>query len=255
MSFTKVINYLKEKGWFPYVVGFLVGCVLSFIVIPSFNLNSKTTEELVQSVRTSYEQKLTEQQASFQEKISNKEKEIETISNEFFTKERSFNTQLASLMNEVSSLSKSLETEEIEIHRPDGSWERRKVSRSTVQQLNQKIAEVKQQTEETNRQEMAKQQSLHQKEVAEIRESLSQQLSKKEELLSSREEEIKKLKQTSTSVVANQKKFGLGVGYNSDLLYKVHADYMIWGPVYIGGDVDTDTKNKNRAAVSLGFRF
>lgn len=253
--FIKIINYLKEKGWLPYVIGFVVGCVLSFIVIPSISLNSKTTEELVQSVRTSYEQKLAEQQASFQEKISSKEKEIESINNEFFQKERSFNTQLASLMSEVSSLSKSLETEEIEIYRPDGSYERRKVSRSTVQQLNQKIAEVKQQTEETNRQEMAKQQSLHQKEVAEIKESLSTQLSRKEELLSSREEELRKLKESSKSIVSNQKKFGLGFGYNSDSLYKVRADYLFWGPVYVGGDVDTDTKNKNRAAVSLGIRF
>ena len=255
MAFTKIINYLKEKGWLPYVIGFIIGCVLSFIVIPSFNINSETNEELVQSVKTTYEQKLAEQQSSFQEKISTKEKEIETISNEFFKKERNYSSRVASLMNEVSSLSQSLETEEVEIHHADGSWERRKVSKSTVQQLNQKIAEVKQQTEETNRQEMAKQQSLHQKEVADVRETMSQQLSKSQGLITSRDEEIKKLKQTSTSVASNQKKFGLGAGYTTDRLYQVHVDYLIWGPVYLGGDVETNKADKNRAAVSLGIRF
>ena len=255
MVFTKFINYLKEKGWLPYVIGFIIGCVLSFIVIPSFSVNSTTNEELVKSVKTSYEQKIAEQQSSFQEKIFRKDKEIETISNESFRKEKTYNQKIASLMSEMSSLSKSLETEEIEIHRPDGSWERRRVSRSTVQQLNQKITEVKQQLEIANRQEMAKQQSLHEKEVADVKETMSQQLSKSQELITSRDEEIKKLKQTSTSVVSNQKKFGLGVGYTTDRLYQVHVDYMIWGPVYLGGDVETNKADKNRAAVSLGIRF
>lgn len=253
--FIKIIGFLKEKGWLSYVTGFVIGCIISFIVIPSFTINSEATEELIQSVKSSYEQKLSEQQKLFQEKISSKEKEIESINNEFFKKERKFSTRIASLMNEVSSLSKSLETEEIEIHRPDGSWERRKVSRTTIQQLNHKIAEARQQIEETNKQEMTKQQKHYEKEIAEVKESLSQQLSKKQELLSLREEEIRKLKKSSTSVVSNQKKFGLGFGRTSDRLYQIHTDYLIWGPVYIGGDIETNRVDKNRAAISLGVRF
>ena len=253
--FIKFINFLKEKGWFPYVVGFAIGCVLSFIVIPSLSINSASRTEIEKSVKAEYEQRFAEEQASFKEALSSKEKEIEAASNESFQKEQNYKRQLASLMSEVSSLSQSSETEEVEIHHADGSWEKRKVSKSTVDQLNQKIAEVKEQTEQSYKEELAKQQSSHEKEMSSIKESLAQQQSKSSEILSSKEEEIKKLKESSTTVVANEKKFGVGVGYNSDLLYKLHVDYTVWGPVYIGGDVDTNKADKNRAAVSMGIRF
>jgi len=255
MIFAKFISYLKEKGWLSYVIGFLVGCILTFIVVPSINFNNTTRSEIEKSVKSEYDQKLAEQQSSFQQQISSKESEISSVKTESSQKEESYKTQIASLSSEISNLHQSNETEEVEIHHADGSWEKRKVSKSTVDQLNEKIAEVKQQSDQESKQALATQQASYEKQVADIKQTLSQQMASSQETISSKDEEIKKLKESTTSVVVNEKKFGLGVGYTTDQLYQVHVDYTVWGPVYIGGDVETNKTDKSRAAASVGIRF
>jgi predicted small secreted protein len=249
------INFLKEKGWLSYVIGFGVGVALSILVMPSISILNSSKEEYSKQLREEYEQRLSVQQSEFKSRVEQYEKDYEEAKSEAVKKEQEYERKVASLMSEISTLNSMTETEELEIHYPDGRWERRKVSKSTVQQLSQKIAEVKDELSSKHKEEMTAQEQKHSKEVADIRETLSQQIARREQTISSKDEEIKKLKESSTTTVVNQRKFGVGGGINSDGLYKVHVDYMVWGPVYIGADVDTNRKDTHRVAISAGIRF
>lgn len=249
------LKVLLQKQWVRYVLAGITGAALTTLVYPAVSSHEEEMSKLRKETRTSLEQQASKFAEEKQNLNQSHSLELNSLKQESSLREEQLKRKLESLVTENSSLKKKTKTTTIEIIKPDGTIERRTVSEETLDTVTEKVAQIKEESEKKLKEQEDKLSKQHQTEVSSLKTSYESKLAES----SSKLEQIQKLyeseKQRSLSLEKNAKKLGIGAGYNSDELYKVHGHYNFWGPVFIGGHVDSDGKYKNRAAVSLGLSF
>lgn len=243
----------NKKDSIKNAIFFIAGVITTVVVYPTV---SKHTEE-IENLKRQYEVQLVEQSASAQQELmlmtDEYEAEIDKIKKESATKQEQMSSKINSLIQENSSLKRKTKTTTIEKVSPDGTVERRTVSEETLETITQRVAEVEQQAEKKLRETVDKVQQEHEKLLSEVNTKHESTVKEYSSKIANLQESLSNERSKSETLKVNDKKLGIGVGYNSDLLYKVHGHYSFWGATFLGLDIDTNGSNKNRAALSIGL--
>jgi len=251
----KILLQLWKKQWFKYMACAVFGAILTTFIYPTV---SRHTEQ-IEKIKQEYEQKIVEKSNKAQEEKqlleASYKAEIFSIKKESAYKEEQMSKRINSLVQENSSLKRQTRTTTVEKIFPDGTIERRTISEETLETITQRVAEVKEEAEKKLRETVDKLQNQHEKQLTENKNLYEVKITEISSKLQKTEALLVQEKSKKESLEKNQRKLGIGVGYNSDKLYKVHGHYNFWGPVFLGAHVDTDGSKNNRAALSLGINF
>jgi alanyl-tRNA synthetase len=246
------MNSNKEQVYIR-ILYFVFGAAVSFFAYPSVSKQTETIEK----IKKQYEQKLVEETMLVQNQLfemSDKhEQEIKSIKKDFSLREEQLSTKINSLIQENSSLKRKTKTTTIEKISPDGHIERRTVSEDTLETVTQRTAEIKEEAEKKLRDTVEKIQQDHERKIEQLTAKNQIELNESNIKIKKIETLLAEEKTKNETIKTNEKKLGVGVGYNSDALYKIHGHYNFWGPVFLGFDVDTNGYTKNRAAITLGL--
>jgi chromosome segregation ATPase len=249
------LSELWQKQWVRYVVCVAAGAVATTLVYPS--ISSKVTD--TESIKKQYEQQLSEQSSKFQEEQSNLEKshqaELSSVKQESSSKQEELSRKLSSMTQENSNLRKRSKVVTVEIVHPDGTIERRSTSTEEIDLATERVAQVQEEAQQKLKETTEKLEQEHKSETDKLKSSFESQLAEVNTKLQKTTETLEEERSHSETVDKNQRKLGVSGGINSDGLYKVHGHYTVWGPVFLGADVDTNGKEKNRAAASVGINF
>lgn len=249
------LKALWTKPLFRYAVVFIGGCLVTTIVYPSVS-KEKTVEESIRTeVTQEYEKKLSEKEKEKSDLQAHYETQISQIQTQSSQKESELTQKITSLTTEVSSLSKQTFTETVEIHKPDGTVEKHRVTTSLLQTMNEKVAQVQQETEQKYKEQLDKTVKTYESKITDISSSYEKQLSETSEELSKSKQTVNSERKEHDIEMTNNRKLGVSAGYNTDRTYKVHGHYYLWGSVFGGVDVDSNLKDIYRGALSLGLSF
>ena len=249
------LKTLWTKPAFRYGVVFAGGCLVTTIIYPSVS-KEKTVEESIRTeVTQEYEKKLSEKENEKKDLQAHYETQISQIQTQSSQKESELTQKITSLTSEVSSLSKQTFTETVEIRKPDGTIEKRKVTTSLLQTMNQKVAQVKQETEQKYKEQLDKTVKTYETQITDIKSFYEKQLVTTSEELSKSKQTLESERKEHDVQLTNNRKLGVSAGYNTDRTYKVHGHYYLWGSIFGGADVDSNLKDIYRGALSLGLSF
>lgn len=249
------LQSLWTKQWFKLVTVFVAGCLVTTLLYPSVSKESDTEEKIRSEVTTEYQQKLTDSEKEKDDLKQHYETQISSMSSESSQKEEELTQKITSLTTENSSLSKQTYTETVEIRKPDGTVELHKVSTTQLETLNQKVAEVQQQSDQKSKEQTDKLTAQYESQIADLKTSHQQELDKTSSELNTTKNTLTSERDEHTIELTNNRKLGLGLGYNTDKTYKAHVHYYFWNSIFGGAEVDTNIKDIYRGGLLLGFSF
>ncbi len=237
------------------LIAFAVGAGLAILLYPTANIETKAYERS----KSEYTKQLKEVTEKFEVenyKIQkNYQEEINVMKAEHSKIESDLKQKISSLNTEISTTKKQQHIEVIKITRPDGTIEERTVTNTSEDSINQRIIDMKKETEQHVKSEITKMQEEFAKRRAQIIEENNKVVASLQKKIENQQIKIDELLKKETQVTVNPKTVGVEAGIVSDLLYRFGANYNFMGPVYIGLQMDTDAKTKVRPGLTLGVRF
>jgi translation elongation factor EF-1beta len=236
--------YQKVQPWLSnrlvqLVIAFGLGMLLCTFLYPSSTSVEKIKEQYQSEIQ------------SLKEESSKKEETYQKQTTELREQNRvivdAYEGKMSQLRTEIRDLKVKTKETYYKIVRPDGTIEEKRISESDTEESAKIMAEVQQ---EYKRQLQDAQSQWEKKSAEEITSIKVSYETKIEEL----KKEIAK-KESETTVISNKKSFGVEFGLVTGKAYYGHVTYDIWGPVFIGGHVETLEDNGFRVGGGIGARF
>jgi uncharacterized protein YlxW (UPF0749 family) len=256
MQVLQFLNIFWNTAWGKFITGSLFGLILAMLALPSVTKVSETREDIRKELEKQYASKVQEQEHTLQQTKEFYEKELSELQKESSLKQEELTSKLHTLTSEVSSLKKNTFTETIEIRRPDGTVEKRKTTHSTLETINQKVAEVKEEHEKRLKEELAKQQESYERSIKDVSALYEMELASAKEELEVVKEHEEKTVETYEKKVTNTRRAGVGVGYTSNKAYAAHAHYYVHPAFFVGTGVEYQPeKEKTSASILVGVGF
>jgi len=242
-DYIKSLDLVKVKTFFGNRVvqlcsAFLAGMLLCTIVYPTKKIEERVQQEYQQII----DKKVQEQR----DITINVARERDEISHKMTAMESSYQSQVSELSSKLKEMSSHKVATTHKVTHPDGSSEEwttlESEDKTTETIISQIKADYEQQIKNTEIE-------VAQKKDVEITQTREKYETKITELTKT----IAKLEEEKITTV-NEKKFGVEVGVNTALRGYVHGSYDLWGPIFVGGQVEANQTSMG-AGVGLGLRF
>ena len=183
------------------------------------------------------------------------EEEVKVLIAESTKTESDLKQKIVSLNTEISTNAKKQHTEVVKITRPDGTIEEHTITDTSEESMNQRIVDMKKETEQQVKTEIAKVQEEFTKKEEQIKTESNKIVATLQVTIEKQKSQIDELIKKETIVSINPKAVGIEAGIASDLMYRFGANYNVLGPIYIGIQTDSDFKTKVRPGITIGVRF
>jgi hypothetical protein len=248
------IQMIIKDNW-KQIIPFALGVGLTVLLYPTANIETKAyerskaeyTKEL-QSVTDKHEIETFKMQQNYEE-------EVKVLIAESTKTESDLKQKIVSLNTEISTNAKKQHTEVVKITRPDGTIEEHTITDTSEESMNQRIVDMKKETEQQVKTEIAKVQEEFTKKEEQIKTESNKIVATLQVTIEKQKSQIDELIKKETIVSINPKAVGIEAGIASDLMYRFGANYNVLGPIYIGIQTDSDFKTKVRPGVTIGVRF
>jgi hypothetical protein len=248
------IKDIIKNNW-KQIIPFALGVGLTILLYPTANIETKAyerskaeyTKEL-QTINERHELEFFKMQKTYEE-------EIKVLTAEHTKTESDLKQKIVSLNTEISTNAKKQHTEVVKITRPDGTIEEHTITDTSEESMNQRIIDMKKETEQQIKTEVAKVQEEFSKKEEQIKTENNKIVAALQVTVEKQKSKIDELVKKEQVVSINPKAVGVEVGIASDLMYRVGASYNFMGPIYVGVQVDSDLKTKVRPGLTIGVRF
>lgn len=238
-----MMSILLNNQFVKYFLVFLSGCLLTIIFL-SKDSDSNREKQLV----LSYEERMSKKEAEIEQLRFLQQEKVSRLEKEKSEMEISFKEKIQALVTENQSLKKSVEKVVIETRKPDGTIEKKTVSKEILEKESQKIAQIQKETDQKiaeTRETMKKEYEFRISEINKNHELEKQQLIYK----------LEKSEQTHKESIKSTTKFSLGIGKKSDMKNTALLEYTFYGPLFMGTTVDFKSVDYDSIGVLLGVRF
>lgn len=237
----KAKDLLQKNNLIPLLVGLGIGLTVGLLLLPS--------KKIQEEERYKYEQQVAKLKQSHSEEISSIKSELSEKTKIFQRTEKELSSKLNTLNEQITSLKSKQKTSYYKIVKPDGTIEIKKFSESETDESTKVISRIQDEFMEKVSSIEKKWSEIHDKRVAEVK----KQFDTKEQEYQKTISELEKKK----TIEINPKKFGVEVGFTSNNRYYSHVSADVWGPFFVGGHVDFDTKfpSIGVGGFGLGIRF
>ena len=248
------IQTIIKDNW-KQIIPFALGVGLTVLLYPTANIETKAyerskaeyTKEL-KSITDQHEVETFKMQKNYEEEKS-------VMVAEHTKTESDLKQKIVSLNTEISTNAKKQHTEVVKITRPDGTIEEHTITDTSEESMNQSIVDMKKETEQQVKTEVAKVQEEFTKKEEQIKTESNKIVATLQVTIEKQKSQIDELIKKEQVISINPKAVGAEVGIASDLMYRFGANYNFLGPIYMGVQVDSDFKAKVRPGVTIGVRF
>jgi len=196
----------------------------------------------------SYEDRMSKKEAEIEQLRFLQQEKVSRLEKEKFQMETSFKEKVQALVTENQSLKKSVEKVVIETRRPDGTVEKKTISKEILEKESQKIAQLQKEVD---------------KKIIEVREAMKTEyedklikMNKAHQL--EKQELTVQLEQVNRSYKESVKyssRYSLGVGKKNDFKNIAIAEYNFYGPLFMGSLMDFKNTKYDTIGLVLGVRF
>lgn len=236
-SITPVVDLIKSSRPLQFVLVFIAGGAVAAVFYPTKQIKETITkkyEQQIQTIQQQNSQTLSTQQASYQK-----------LQSEYSIYKVQTDSKINQLTTQVNDLKTHTKTTVVRTVHPDGTIEEHIVSENETESTEQISEQVQQEW----------QQKIDQS-VANVTQEYDQKISTMTSQWSSKEEQYKQTissLQESKTITTNPRKLGLEAGLLSNSDYYGHLTYDVWGPFFIGGQIDFGPNSA--VGGGIGIRF
>jgi hypothetical protein len=248
------IQSIVKDNW-KQIIPFALGVGMTILLYPSANIETKAYERS-KAEYTKELKSITDKHEIETFKVQkNYEEEIKILTAEHSKTESDLKQKIVSLNTEISTNTKKQRTEVVKITRPDGTIEEHTITDTSEDSMNQRIVDMKKETEQQVKTEIAKVQEEFSKKEEQIKSESNKIVATLQVTVEKQKSQIDELIKKEKLISVNPKAVGIEAGIASDLLYRFGANYNVLGPIYIGIQTDSDFKSKVRPGLTIGVRF
>lgn len=235
---TTKVKEVASLRWVQIVGAFAAGALACTLLYPTKTITSKITKD--------YETKIQQIQEQHKIETTSLQTKVDSLTQTNKSLTEKYESKISELKTQITNIS----SHKVEVHykltKPDGTIEERSYLETEDQASQTMISEMK---AEYDRQ-LQQTESTYQKKSEEL---VAQTRAQYDLQISTLKTELSKYTNSST-VTVNAKKLGLEVGYNTDFRTYLHGTYDIWGPVFIGAQIDKGIKSSG-GGLGIGIRF
>jgi len=232
------IKEVASLRWVQVLGAFAAGALMCTLLYPTKTITSKITQD--------YETKIQQLETQHKTEVTSLQTKVDSLTQSNKSLTERYEAKITQLNLQIQTYS----SQRIEVHykltKPDGTIEERSYLQTQDQATQTMMSEMK---SEYDRQ-LLQTQSEYQRKSEEL---VSQTRLEYQMKIDTLKTELSKYTSSST-VTVNAKKLGLELGYNTDFRTYLHGTYDIWGPIFIGGQIDKGTTSSG-GGFDIGVRF
>jgi hypothetical protein len=238
------IAELLKNEYVRGVLVLLVGITIGALFYPTKKVEEKTSQKYEQEIKS-----LKEQHSQEISKVTEQRDALVQSAKEFHLES---DRKITTLASQVSQLKSKQKISTYKLVKPDGTIEERSFTENDIDQSSKAVTSIQDEFKQKIDAIETKWSQIHATRVAE----LQKQFDSKEQAY---QNTIASLEKTKTTTV-NAKQFGIEAGIMSDKDYYAHANADLWGPIFVGLQVEikppsADEHADNRVGAGIGMRF
>lgn len=242
----KSLEWLKNR-YVQLVLALLAGITIGVVFYPSSKIEEKITKEL----ETKYSSTIQELKDTHQKEVSYLQQTLTEQSTEYRSYRETTQGKIDKLVTENSTLKQSIKKKKFKLVKPDGTIIEQEYEESDIDSTTTTVTQIQAEFIKKTEEIENKWKTIHEERVQKLQKDYDEKVTT---LKQEQKVEIEKIKSEKT-VETNAKKFGLEVGVTTDKEGYVHPSYDIWGPFFLGGQVNGTKSGVTSGEVGLGLRL
>ena len=226
----------------------IVQLVLVFILGASIGAIFYPTSHIETKLHSKYELEEKSMKETYEKEQSQLKETLDKTINTYKSYKSESSSKINSLTVQVHNLESKHKTSYYKLIKPDGTIEIRKATESDTKESDSVTTQIQQEFKTKIQSIEDKWEKIHKDRVQVIKKEFAQ----KEESYKHQIQELDK----SKVVDVNKKVSSLEVGYNTDNQYYLDITHDLFGPIFMGIQIESDKQVSNKSiGAGLGLRF